>query len=239
MNELIPRDIEIRIRDHLTSFLARKIQAVREISVADMEMNPFFIAAIRTQLAMKTQHDLAEWLVRQRVERSTVTGFGNTLQNIAKEFCHEKPLTNLTAKMIRDGKTYNLIIKSGPNHNTHVASGIQRSLLNSKKIEPDSVPVFGMCYGSRDSVGTIVKKYAGDIKQSVGKEFWEFVSRDADCYGQILKIADEVGKHYKDSMGNSLDQAMEQKIEYVAKELEKSYGRDLDVFWKNVVEDMY
>lgn len=236
---MIPKDIEIRIRDHFYGFLDKKIQAVKEMSLADMEINPFLVATIRTQFTMKTQYDLAAWLVRQRIERSTVTGFGSTLQNIAKEFCHEKPLPNLTAKMIKDGKTYNMIIKSGPNHNTHVANGIQQSLLNSKRIEPDSVPMFGICYGNQESVGTIVKKYANKVNQIVGEEFWTFISGSPDCYKQILEIAKDVGNNYKDDGGNSLSQAMEKKIDYIAGELEQLYGKDLDVFWENVVRDAY
>jgi len=236
---LIPKDVEIRIRDQLVAFLSKKIQAVKDISVTDMEINPFFIATVQTQLAMKNQRDLAEWLVRQRVERSMVTGFGTTLQNIAKEFCHEKPLPNLTAKMNKDGKTYNIIIKSGPNHNVPVSSGIQQALLNSKTIEPESIPIFGMCYGNEESIGTIVKKYAGGVKQLVGKEFWTFISGDPDCYMQILEMAKNTGKHYKDISGNSLNQTMEKKIEYVTRELEELYGKDTNVFWKNIVCDVY
>lgn len=236
---MIPKDIEIRVRDHFAGFLARKIQTIKELSLADMEINPFLVATVQAQFAMKTQYDLAAWLVRQRVERSTVTGFGITLQNIAKEFCHERPLPNLTAKMTKDGKTYNMIIKSGPNHNTHVASGIQQALLSSKKIEPDSIPVFGMCYGNQRSVGSIVKKYAGKVKQVVGEEFWTFVSGDPGCYGHILEIAKDVGKHYKDSSGNSLNQTMENKIAHITREFEELYGKDLDAFWKNVTEDVY
>lgn len=236
---MIPNDIRIRIRDHLTAFLAKKIQSIENMSIADMEINPFLVATVQTQLAMKNQRDLAEWLVRQRVERSIVTGFGTTLQNIAKEFCHEKPLPNLTAKMRRDGKTYNIMIKSGPNHNMSVTSGIQRALLDSKRIEPDSIPIFGMCYGNKESVGSVVKRYSSEVKHLVGKEFWIFVSGDPDCYRQILEIAEGVGKHYKDSRGNSLEQVMEKKIKYVANELVEMYGKEPDVFWKNVVCDAY
>ena len=236
---MIPEDVAIRIRVHFTDFLARKIQAIKEISLTDMEINPFLVATIQAQFGIKTQHDLASWLVRQRVERSTVTGFGSTLQNIAKEFCHEKPLPNLTARMTRNGNTYNIIIKSGPNHNTHVTNGIQQALLNSKKIEPHSVPVFGMCYGNQESVGNIVKKYANKVNQIVGEEFWTFVSGDPNCYRQILEIAKDVGNHYKDRSGDSLNQVMEKKTKHIANELESLYGSDPDIFWKNIVEDVY
>lgn len=236
---MISEDIEIRIRDHLTSFLARKIQAIRTISMEDMEINPFLIATTQGQFAMKVQHDLAAWLVRQRIERSMVSGFGVTLQEIAKEFCHEKPLPNITARMIREGKTYNIMIKSGSNHNIAVISRIQQVLLNSQKTDPDSIPIFGICYGNPESVGAIMRKYSSGVRRIVGREFWSFISGDSDCYDRILEIARDTGKHYKDSGGNSLEQAMTQKIGYITEELEELYGKNPSTFWKNLVRDAY
>ena len=145
----ISKDIELNIQIHLENFLDNRINAIMKLSVTDIEINPFLIATIRDQLKIKTPHDLAEWMIRQRLERSMVTGFGSTLQNIAKEFCNEKPLPNITAKIKKNGKTYNLIIKSGSNHNIQVTNNIRRVLLDSKNIEPTSIPVFGICYGKR------------------------------------------------------------------------------------------
>ena len=51
---------------------------------------------------MDTAYDLAEWLVRQRIERGIVTGFGMTLQQIAKEFSNERPLPDLTIRVKKE-----------------------------------------------------------------------------------------------------------------------------------------
>lgn len=230
--------IEIRIRYHFETFLANKLKSIVDLSAWDLTINPFLIAAVRSQLKMETAYDLATWLVRQRVERGMVTGFGMTLQKIAKEFSNEKPLPNLTMRVNKEGVMYNFMIKSGPNpYSMQAAKNMQRILLESQKIDPGSVPIFAMCYGDDESISGVVKAHMGAVKHMIGKDFWEFISGDPGCQKKILRIASEVGRNYKDNMGNSLDQVIEAKIKYVERELVKLYGGEND-FWKNVMDDV-
>lgn len=237
---MVSEAIKIRIRIHFENFLNSRIKTIESLAASDLEINPFLIASIKSQLKIDSTHNLAEWLVRQRIERGTVTGFGNTLQKIAKEFSNEKPLSGLTMKIIKEGKTYNLMIKSGPNpYPMQPAIDMQRILLETKNIEPNSIPIFCMCYGNEASVSNIVKSYMSEVKRLVGKDFWEFISGDPKCQREILTIAKMVGKDYKDKKGNSLNDVMCRKITYVEDELTKLYGKDKEIFWKNVLEDVY
>jgi len=232
--------IEIRIRQHFKKFLDSRFKSIEELSIDDFELNPFLIACIKNQINLKTQNDLARWLVRQRVERGFVTGFGLTLQKIAKEFSSEKPLPGLTMKLKKSGKTYNLMIKSGPNpYPMQPAMDMEKILLDTKKIEPDSIPLFCMCYGDENSVSNIVKKYMNEVKYLVGKNFWEFISGDNDCENKILNIAKEIGTNYKDIKGNSLHLIIENKVKYVEKQLKNLFGEDQKSFWNNILNDVY
>ena len=78
----------------------------------------------------------------------------------------------------------------------------------------------------------------GDVRQMIGADFWEFISGDPGCQRKILRIASEVGRDYKDSNGNLLNQIIEDKIKYVEDELIKLYGEKND-FWKNVIDGAY
>ena len=222
---------------HIEKFLDKQFRAIAGLSLADFEINPFLIAAIKNQLNMSTPHDLANWMVRQRLERSMVTGFGLTLQSIAKEFSNEKPLPKFTARISRGGSTYNLIVKSGPRHNLAVTQTIQSTLLLSKKSEPDSIPIFGMCYGNNDTVGGIVRKHADQVEQLVGREFWAFISGHPDCHHTILTLAADVGGHYTNQDGYTLANMAERKIAHIEGELKKSYGDSPAHFWKGVLDD--
>ena len=233
------RAVEIRVRHHFESFLASKFESIANLSAWDLGINPFLMAAIRNQLKVDTAYDLAEWLVKQRIERSIVTGFGMTLQKIAKEFSNEKPLPDLTIRVKKEGKIYNFMIKSGPNpYSMQAAKNMQRILLATKKTDPGSIPIFAMCYGDVESISGVIKTHMGDVQQMIGEHFWEFISEDPDCQKKILRIASEVGKDYKDSKGNSLNQIIKNKIKYVESELIKLYGKKND-FWKNVIDDAY
>lgn len=233
----ISKDIELNIQMYFENFLNNKINTLMDMQVSEIEINPILISATSNQLGIKTSHDLAEWLIRQRLERGIVTSFGSTLQNIAKEFCNAKPLPNTTARIVRDGKIYNLIIKSGSNHNIQVTQNIQRILLQTKKNEPDSVPVFGICYGTEAMIGNIVKKHTCGIQLLVGKPFWDFISGDPDCYNQILKIAMRVDKNYVDPNIGSLGHVMEKKIIGLTEEIKKIYSTTGDDFLNNVLDD--
>src|SRR5690348_13363428 len=107
--------IWIRIKYHFKNFLDDRIKSIERLTVGDFELNPFLIATIKNQMKLETPYDVSQWLVRQRIERGLVTGFGSTLQNVAKEFSVEKPLPGLTMKLKKGRKVYNLMIKSGPN----------------------------------------------------------------------------------------------------------------------------
>ncbi len=233
----IPNNIGLNIQMHFENFLNNKINTLMNMPVSDIEINPFLIAAISNQLGIRTSHDLAEWLIRQRLERGIVTSFGSTLQNVAKEFCNEKPLPGLTARLSRDGKIYNMIIKSASHHNIQVTQSIQKVLLRTRELEPDSVPIFAACYGDEDLMGSIVKKHMRNVQVLIGRPFWDFVSGHPNCYDQILKIAYKVDKNYVDPDVGSLKQVMGQKIGSLEKEIKKIYVNDADGIMNDILED--
>ena len=41
-------------------------------------------------------------------------------------------------------------------------------LLDTKKVEPNSIPIFCMCYGNEEAVSNIIKTYMKDVKRLVG-----------------------------------------------------------------------
>lgn len=229
----------IRIKYHFKSFLDGRIRSIENLTIWDFDLNPFFLACVKHQMKLESPHDLAKWLVSQRIERGMVTGFGKTLQNVAKEFSTEKPLLGLTMKLKKGKKTYNLMIKSGPNpYPMQPAKDMQNILLRTIEKEPNSIPIFCMCYGNEKAVSNIVKTYMSEVKHLVGKDFWSFISGDPHCEQKILKIAKEIGLNYKDKKGNTLDQIIERKVGHMEQQLTELYGNE-KVFWKKILEDVY
>lgn len=96
-----------------------------------------------------------------------------------------------------------------------------------------------MCYGNREQVSSIVRRYVqeeGGVNWISGREFWEFISDDPQCLEQIYDITDEVGRTFKDPRGQSLFEVVEAKIKELIKEFEKTYGQSGSEMWKNLLE---
>lgn len=225
---------DLNIRMYFERFLDSKITATMDLSLSDVDINPFLISVARNQLNIRTPQDLSRWMITQWLERSMVTSFGSTLQNIAKEFASKKHPSGVTASIELDGTVYHMIIKSGPNHNVPVVRNIRHALLRAQENDPGSIPVFGVCYGDRD-VGPIVKKELDGIQILVGRRFWEFISSDTNCYDRILGIASEMGRAYRDPNVGTLGEAIKQKASYLETELKKIYGDKDKDFWRNML----
>jgi len=232
--------IEISIRKHVKDFLKNRIKKIGEIQVRDFDFNPILIAAVKNQMKLNTARDLAEWLINQRIERGTVTAFGITLQKIAKEFSNEEPLSGFTMKLKKNGKAYNILITSGPNpYSKPQAIDTQYRLMKSKKIEPNSIPILGICYGNEQVLSSIVKKEMSEIKYYVGRDFWNFISGNKNCRDEIITIVQETGDSFEDRDGNSIKKMRESKITQIERDLRKMFGEKPEEFWKNVLHDIY
>lgn len=232
------KDVELNIRGHFENFLDNRIVATMDLSLSDFDINPFLIATVRDQLSLKTPRDLAEWLIIHRLERGIVTGFGSTLQNIAKEFSNAKSPPNITASIVRDDKIYNMIIKSGSNHNLSVARTIRHTLLSSTSKSPNAVPIFAICCGEEADINSIMKKQLEGIHILAGRHFWDFISQDPGCYKRILQVATDVGTSYRDPDIGTLGEAIRKKTIEIEAELKKIYGCG-DDFWVNMLGAMY
>lgn len=220
---------------HFERFLDNKITATMDLSRRDMEINPFLFALARNQLGIDGPTALARLMILQWLERSMSTSFGSTLQNVAREFTNKTPPRGLTACLVRDGVTYNMIIKAGPNHNVQVARSIRQVLLKHKDLDSDSVPVFGSCYGRDEEMGQIVKKELAGIRVLAGRRFWEFLSLDANCYDRITQIASQVGASYQNPDAGTLEDVVRKKAECLALELKEIYGNRTEDFWRNML----
>jgi len=237
---LIDASQEISIELHIEQFLKNRIKKIKTLRFKDLEINPILIATIKNQMGLKTQHDLADWLVRQRIERGTVTSFGLILQEIAKEFSNEESLPGFTMKIKKDGKNYNLLITSGPNpYARPQAVAIVEKFLRSKKIESGSIPILCMCYGNEKAISSIVKNDMKEVRHLIGRDFWEFISDDRNCRDKILKISKEAGERFQKKNELSLKKAIEKKVNNIEQELKEWYGTELETFWKNVLYDAY
>ena len=238
----MPIDVEKReqIKQLFGKFLLNRIKTVRNLKIDNLDINPFLIRILSHELGLDSPEVIVRWLVNQRIERGTVTSFGIVLQDAAKIFSEGTGVEGADILKTKGGNHYYIEVKSGPNTIPKgLGQRISQLLRSAQRRNRGSLGLYGMCYGSKERVSSIVRKYIqeeGGVDWISGKEFWEFISDDPQCLEQIYEIAAEVGKVFKGPDGQSLSDVIEKKIQELTKEFEQIYGKDGSEMWKNLLE---
>jgi hypothetical protein len=229
-----------QIRRIFEGFLRERARAIRRLRIEDLDVNPFLIRLLSKELGLNDARSIVLWLVNQRLERGTVTAFGIALQNAAKVFSEGTGVEGADILKTREGRHYYIQVKSGPNPiPKEQAKRIADLLRSAQRRNRGSVALFGMCYGTRDQVSSIVRKYVaeeGGVDWLAGREFWEFISGDPNCVDEIYAIAAEVGEAFRDSQGQTLAEILEAKLDELEQEFQALYGASGEPMWRNLLE---
>ena len=105
--------------------------------------------------------------------------------------------------------------------------------LVSQRLERGTVTSFGIAL---QDAAKVFSEGTG-VDWVSGREFWEFISDDPQCLEEIYEITAEVGRTFKDPKGQSLSNIIEAKIQELAKQFERMYGRSASEMWKNLLEE--
>lgn len=239
----MPIDVEKhkQIEQIFRKFLLNRVKTVRRLKLSDLDINPFLIRILSHELGLDNSKTIVRWLVSQRLERGTVTSFGIALQDAAKAFSEGTGVEGADILKTKKGRHHHIQVKSGPNTiPKDLGVRIAQLLRSAQRRNRGSLALYGMCYGSKARVSSIVRKYVqeeGGVDWISGREFWEFISDDPQCLEQIYDIAAEVGRTFKDPEGRSLSKVIEAKIHELTGEFEKIYGKMGSEMWKNLLED--
>lgn len=238
----MPLNVEKReqIEQVFRKFLLNRIKTVRRLKMRDLDINPFLIRILSHELGLSNSEAIVKWLISQRLERGTVTSFGIALQNAAKVFSEGTGVEGADVLKTKKGRHHHIQVKSGPNTiPKDLGVRIAQLLRSAQRRNRGSLALYGMCYGNKARVSSIVRKYVqeeGGVDWISGREFWEFVSDDPKCLEKIYKIAADVGRTFKDPKGNSLSEVIEAKIKELTKEFEKIYGKSGSSMWRQLLE---
>jgi hypothetical protein len=239
----MPLDIKKRrqIEEIFRKFLLNRVKTVRRLKITDLDINPFLIRTLSDELGIDNSKAIVRWLVSQRLERGTVTSFGIALQDAAKVFSEGTGVEGADILKTKRGRHHYIQVKSGPNTiPKDLGVRIAQLLRSAQRRNRGSLALYGMCYGSKVQVSSIVRKYVqedGGVDWISGKEFWEFISDDPQCVEEIYEIAAEVGRTFKDQKGQFLFEVIKEKIDELTNEFEKKYGKSGDTMWKRLLKD--
>src|SRR3990172_7282482 len=212
--------IEGIIRKQFGAISEQKYKAIDSIQIEEMDFNPFLLKI----LGFETPEEIAEFMIAQRFERSPVTSYGARIQSIAKEITERG--TGVEGADIckeRDGHRYYIQMKAGPNTvNKDISSEINKLLKSAIRRNSGSVALLGMTYGKRERVSSVIRKYS-DVDWIIGREFWEFISEDAECAKEIFDIAIELTDKVPDG-GLPFRERYRAKVEALAEQIRSKYG---------------
>lgn len=229
-----------RIRAIFTKFVEGRAATVRGLKISELNVNPFFVRVLARQMGFESVDSIVRWLVAQRLERGFVTSFGNTLQDAARVFSEGTGVEGADILKRKGSKTYHIQVKSGPNTVPKDLGGAIAKLLKSaQRRNRGSVALYGMCYGSKEQVSGIVKKYVqeeGGVDWITGRDFWKFISGDPNCMYEIYEIAADVGDSFRDKSGQALKDILEAKIASLRTEFIEMYGTSETKMWENLLE---
>ncbi len=212
----MPIEIEKRnqIKQIFEKFLLNRINSIRKLKMKDLDVNPFLIRILSYELGLDNSEAIVKWLLNQRLERGTVTSFGIALQDAAKVFSEGTGVEGADILKTKKRRHHHIQVKSGPNTvPKDLGVRIAQLLRSAQRRNRGSLALYGMCYGSKEQVSSIVRKYVqeeGGVDWISGREFWEFISDDPQCIQQIYEIAEEVGSRFKDPKKQSLSKALEE-----------------------------
>lgn len=230
-----------QIEQIFRKFLLNRAKTVRKLKMSDLDINPFLIRILSHTLKLDNSEAIVRWLVNQRFERGTVTSFGIALQDAAKIFSEGTGVEGADILKIKKRRHYHIQIKSGPNTiPKDLGVRIAQLLRSAQRRNRGSVALYGMCYGSKAQVSSIVRKYVqeeGGIDWLSGKEFWEFISDDPHCLEEIYEIAAEIDGTFKDPKGQTLSEIIDDKIQELTKEFEEIYGKCGRSMWEKLLEN--
>ncbi len=229
-----------KIRSILEKFLSDRAKTIRNLKMDHLQINPFLIRILANEMDLRDSHSIVKWMVNQRIERGAVTSFGYALQEIAKVFSEGTGVEGADILKTKNGRHYHIQVKSGPNTiPKDLGVRISQLLRSAQRRNRGSVALFGMCYGNREQVSSIVKKYVekeGGIGWLSGREFWEFISDSPDCITEIYALIAEVSESFRDPSGKSLNEIRDEKITQLESQFKEIYGQIGNKMWQVLLE---
>jgi hypothetical protein len=221
------------------SFLEKRADRIRRLKLDDLDINPFLVRMLSAKLGLHRPRAIVEWLVNQRLERGTVTGFGIALQDAAKVFSEGTGVEGADILKTKQGRHYYIQVKSGPNTiPKDLSVRIAQLLRSAERRNRGSVALYGMCHGNRARVSSIVRKYVeqeGGVEYLSGREFWEFISGEPDCIDTVYEIARSVAESFRDTSGQSLAEVLRNEIDELTEESERTYGKGGAGMWNELL----
>lgn len=203
MSSISLDDVTRYVEENIGMFHSKRLKSLEDLKLSTIlrRKNPYLFKAKN----ILTAQDLVKGLLDAYLSSQEETLFGDFLESVAIFICEivykgkKSPAEGIDLQFEKDGITYIVSIKSGPNWgNSRQIKKIEDDFKKAKRILRTSssklhiVAVNGCCYG-RDN-----NPDKGEYYKWCGQRFWEFISGDGDFYTDIIEPLGHKAKEKND-----------------------------------------
>ncbi len=216
----------------LYEFLDNAYKKLREITLEDLDINALLVKA----LGFTTAEEVIEFVLYQRINRSTVTSWGMRVEDIvisagAEEIPQKENVVvggkRFDMRKDRGGKTYYIQLKSGPNTmNVGMVDSLNQMITRIEDEHEDAVGMLGMTYGKKNQISSQIRGNLIDFenKAIIGEEFWEFVSGNENHFAELIILLNRLSTQFADRYEQRYFDLVEEKQESLRVTWREKYG---------------
>jgi hypothetical protein len=235
-------DITLEIQEIMIRYLKNVFRNLRNLHLDDLTPNPLLMKLVGTAAEFNSASELIEYMLNARIERSTSTGFGMTIQKIATVFCETTGVGGADISIVKENEfgvpvRWYIQMKSGPNTvNKDICIQISSELQSAIRRAPGSAGLLGITYGKADRVSGITQQYLS-FDFEAGRDFWEFISNDPECYKKLWYLTISIAENFEDRGGVTLKELIEMKRKELTTQFVSKYGNSGERMWNNFLEE--
>lgn len=249
MDKLNNEEIQQFIAEKVVApFNKVRLDALNELNLSKIlkRKNPYLFKAKNIQ----TAEELVRYILDAFLSSQEETIFGNLMEDLAIFVCgkvfkgykaEKGKFKSIDLIFNRDGKTYIVGIKSGPNWANSDQIGRMkgnfkeaRDILIREREATEIIAVNGCIYGKDNNPKKID---SNDPKKNYlkycGQEFWEFISGDLNFYQKIVLPIDKEAKKRDEEFRNTYSG----KINELTKEFSDNYlTNEGQINWEKIID---
>lgn len=164
------------------------------------------------------------------------------IQKIATVFSETTGVSGADISIVKNNEAgfpvrWYIQLKSEPKTvNKDICLQISTELQSAVRRAPGSAGLLGITYGKSDCVSSVTQNYLSfDFK--IGREFWEFISDDPDCYKKLWNLTISIAESFEDKSGLTLRELIEVKREELTKQFISKYGESGESMWNRFLQE--